>query len=317
MKKIFLITDRNLTLSDSISRYTIDLGEGLTKAGFDVTIFSTEEAKRKDYVLENGVKYISGLPRIGEGAIFHFQFTFSQRLHTEFLLDNLEKLKGKSVVTLHVTPEYAEIMDQKKEMETILKGLSYANIPVLTFSNYAKYDLKRFMIGNCRVIYPGLNLDRYKKFLRDSTKKEKQILIVSSNPESVFVQKVKGFNFLKIIKNKYKDFKIQEVVNLSFNDYLQQMAKSQFYVALSEIEHYGFAIIDAYNLFTIPIYLNEGGLTEAVYGNGVPISVNNDVVLPKTLSYNMQITRENYAFSVSEHSIEKHIKNMVSLYKTI
>jgi len=317
VNKIFLITDRQPTLSDSISRYIIDLAEGFALGGKDVRIYTTAEAKREDYSLPSSVKFINGLPKVNEDAIYHFHLTFSIRSHTKFLIDNLAKLAKKSIVTLHVTPEYAEIMNQKKEMETILTALAYSGILVHSFSNYAKYDLKRFMISNCKVVYPGLNLGRYQKFLRHTIKKENEILVVASNPDSSFVKEVKGFNFLEVLEKKYKNMSIKRVVNLPFEEYLIQMAKAKFYVALSRIEHYGLAIIDAYNLFTIPIYSNEGGLTEAIYGNGVPIFVNGNIVMPEKLDYNPSTARENLAFSMSEHTIEKHIRNMENLYDTL
>jgi hypothetical protein len=54
-------------------------------------------------------------------------------------------------------------------------------------------------------------------------------------------------------------------------------------LALSKLEHYGLVIIDAYSLFTIPLYNNEEGLTEAVYGDGKPIIIDKkDIQLAKS-----------------------------------
>ncbi len=318
LKTIYFITDRNLTLSDSVSRYIIDLSEALAKGGFNVTIFSSSEAKRSDYVLPQNVNFSNEMPDPADRAIFHFHLTYTIRAHTQFLFDNVSQLKNKSIVTLHVTPEYAIQMVQQASMIKILSFISEQSLLVQVFSNYSKYDLKKYGLNRVAVVYPGLNLSRYQEYLPFTKQKKRQILVVASNPDALFVRNIKGFNFIETIKKTYPDIKVKEVINLSFSEYLKAMAESEFYIALSKLEHYGLAIIDAYNLFTIPIYSNEGGLTEAIYGNGIPIyTEGTKVFLPKKLPYTEIDARYNYLFSQTEHTIEKHMKNMLSVYELI
>lgn len=317
-KPIFLITDRNLTLDDSVSRYIIDLAEELLKKGRRVLIFTTKEVKKQNYHLLPSSVVKKGLPAIKTNGIYHFHLTFSLRKHSHYLLNNLEELNKKSLVTLHVTPEYALKMGQKEEMEVITRNLAQNEILVHVFSNYAKYELKKYGVAKVLVIYPGLNLNRYSKFLRHAKVKKEQILLVASNPDEVFVQKVKNFCLLSKIKEKYKNYCFKKVINNSFDKYLTKMAQSKFLAALSNVEHYSFSIIDAYNLFTIPIYNNNGGLTEAVYGNGISFLENgNKITMPKNLKYDGITAKDNYVFSQSVHSIEKHLNHIECLYSLI
>lgn len=313
-----MVTDRRLTLSDSISRYVIDLAEGLTKKNKLVIVCTTREVKREDYKFGLPIKIINGLPDPKLPGIWHFHLTFSLRRHTRFLFENIQILKDKSLVTLHVTPEYAKQMGQEKEMKFILENLSKHSVWITVFSNYAKYQLKKYGLEKIFVVYPGLNLNRYSKFLAAAKNKKKQILVVASNPDSTFVKKIKGFDLVEIIRKKLKAYQFEEVINLSFEEYLYKMAESQYYIALSAVEHYGFSIIDAFNLFTLPLYCNDGGLTEAVYGNGYPILVKNHKVLfPNKFEYCQSVVLNNFVFSQSQHSIEKHLKNLEFAYRLV
>jgi len=318
-KPIFFITDRRLTLSDSIARYLIDVAEGFNFFGQKAVICSTEEVKREDYSLPNEVEYLSELPSLSTKGIWHFHLTFSIREHTRFFLKNIQKLKGKTIVTLHVTPEYALKMGQEKEMKLILGTILKHSVKVLVFSNYAKCELKKYGLKKVWVVYPGLNLRRYSKYLKQIKNKKRQILVVASNPDALFVNKIKGFLLVKNLEKRLKNYHFEKVVNLPFEEYLKKMAESEYYLALSSVEHYGFAIIDAYNLFTLPLYVNEGGLTEAVDGHGFPIVIedNHRFLLPKAFKYDNLMVKNNFDFAKIQYSLERHLESLKMAYSLL
>lgn len=323
MKKLYIITDRDINHSESIARYVIDLASALT-AYFDVTVYTTNESTKVNWNnKKNNTKFpfklANQLPSAKDDAIFHFHLTFSIRKHVKYLIKNIEELKQKTVVTFHVDPQCAIAMKQKKNVNKILKPLIDKDILIYVFSNYSKTLFEQYNVKKIWVLYPGLDLSIYDKF--KSISKKDQILFIVSSPENQFVNKIKGGNLLpevkKLLNSKYK---VVVKNNLHFDEYLNLLAQSKFYLALGEYEHYGFSIIDAFNLGAIPIYNNKGGLTEAVDGRGFPLFIYKKKALNwdrKEFNYDIGLVSNNYASSQIIHDIKHHIQGVMKIYKLI
>jgi len=320
--KVYIITDRNLSYSDSVARYIIDLANALTP-WYKVTVYSTNSTKANhkrngDFKPDFSFCLKNGLPSPNDQTIFHFHLTFTIREHTRYLIENTKVLKKKSVVTFHVDPEYALAMGQGENIKKVLEPLAQNDFLTYVFSNYSKSHFKKHGINKIWVLYPGLDLKIYDKY--KTHKKLDQALFIASNPDNRFVRKIKGHSLLPMVRNLIGfKYKVVSKVDVPFNDYLELMAKSKFYLALGEYEHYGFAIIDAFNLGTIPIYNNKAGLTESVYARGIPLFVQNPKILNKEsdFSYDFGLVSNNHMASQIIHDIDNHVAKVLYLYKLI
>ncbi len=319
-RDLCLVTDRALGYSDSVARYVIDLSREMTKRYRSVTIFSTNEKQipksEGDNVGDLTTEF--KLPIYNSNCIYHFHLTFSVRKHTRMLVNRIGEFGKRSVVTFHVDPRYARLVGQGESIRYILDPIIKHNVPVYVFSNYSKSNFEREGVNNIWTITPGLDLGIYRQY-NHRFQKINQVMFLASNPKKKFVNDCKNAKLLPIIKKQLGSYKIVRCINRSFDDYMIEMAKSKYYLAIGEYEHYGFAIIDSFNLGVVPIFVNSGGLTESVHNRGIPIYLKSGdlYAIQKKLEYNLDTISDNYCYSKLVHNLDIHGKQVEALYRSV